>query len=114
MLATSKKQTIRNIIIFSVLVSGLAWLGPVLGSSLTAPGPGFLVWGAAPILSVLVMKFLLQDKVSLGVKPAFKGNGRWYALSVLVYPVTIAAVLARLVCCWVQVLLATSLWLRLW
>jgi membrane protease YdiL (CAAX protease family) len=94
MIAANKKQTIRNIIIFTILVNGLAWLGPVLGGDPTAPGPGFLVWGTAPIVSALVMKFLLRDEVSLGFKPAFKGNGRWYALSVLTYPVTIGVVLA--------------------
>jgi len=94
MSSTNKKQTIRNIIIFTILVNGLAWLGPILGGDPITPGPGFLVWAAAPIVSALVMKFLLRDKVSLGFKPAFKGNGRWYALSILVYPVTIAVVLA--------------------
>lgn len=85
---------IRNIIIFTILVNGLAWLGPVLGGGPTTPGPGFLVWATAPIVSVLVMKFLLRDKVSLGLRPAIKGNGRWYALSTLVYPLAIAVVLA--------------------
>ncbi len=89
-----QNQAIRNIIIFTILVNGLAWLGPVLGGDPTSPGPGFLVWGAAPIVSALVMKFLLRDKVSFGFRPAFKGNSRWYALSVLVYPVTITVVLA--------------------
>lgn len=91
---TNKKQTIRNIIIFAILVNGFAWLGPVLGGNPTTPGPGFLIWGIAPIVSVLVMKFLLRDKISLGFKPAFKGNGRWYALSAVAFPVTIAIVLA--------------------
>jgi membrane protease YdiL (CAAX protease family) len=94
MTATSRKKSIRNIIIFAILVNGLAWLGPVLGGDPTTPGLGFLVWATAPIVSALVMKFLLRDKVSLGLKPAFKGNGRWYALSVLAYPVTITLVLA--------------------
>jgi membrane protease YdiL (CAAX protease family) len=94
MITTNRKQTIRYIFIFAILVNGLAWLGPVLGGDPTTPGPGFLVWGTAPIVSALVMKFLLRDKVSLGFKPAFRGNGRWYALSVLAYPVTIAIVLA--------------------
>ena len=30
MKATNKKQSIRNIIIFAILVNGLGWLGPVL------------------------------------------------------------------------------------
>ncbi len=89
-----QNQAIRNIIIFTILVNGLAWLGPVLGGDPTSPGSGFLVWGAAPVVSALAMKFLLRDKVSFGFRPAFKGNSRWYALSVLVYPVTITVVLA--------------------
>jgi len=94
MTATNKRQSIRNIIIFIILVNGLAWLGPVLGGDPTTPGLGFLVWATAPIVSALVIKLLLRDKVSLGFKPAFRGNGRWYALSVFAFPVTIAVVLA--------------------
>ena len=92
-MAANRKQNIRNIIIFSILVNGLAWLGPVLGGSPTAPGPGFLVWATAPLVSALVMKFLLRDNVSLGFKPALKGNGRWYVLSICAFPVAIAIVL---------------------
>ena len=94
MLETNRKKTIRNIIIYAILINVLAWLGPVLGGDPTTPGLGFLVWGTAPITATLVMKLLLRDKVSLGFKPAFKGNGSWYILSVLVYPVAIAVVLA--------------------
>lgn len=88
-----KEQLLRNIILFTILVNGLAWLGPVLGGDPTAPGLGFLVWAVAPIVSALVVKLLLRDKISLGFRPAFKGNGRWYALSVFVYPVAISVVL---------------------
>ena len=94
MVTTNRKQSLRNIIIFFILVTALGWLGPVLGGDPSTPGPGFLVWATAPMVSALVMKFLLRDEVSLGFKPAFRGNGRWYALSILVYPVTITLVLA--------------------
>jgi membrane protease YdiL (CAAX protease family) len=93
MMTTNRKQTTGYILIFAILVNGLAWLGPVLGGDPTTPGPGFVVWGTAPLVSALVMVFLLRDKVSLGFRPAFQGNGRWYALSILAYPVTIAVVL---------------------
>ena len=76
------------------MVNALAWLGPVLGGDPVTPGLGFLVWAIAPIVATLVMKLVLRGKVSLGFKPAFKRNGRWYILSVLTYPVTIAIVLA--------------------
>lgn len=94
MIAAERKQAIRNIIIFAILVNVLAWLGPVLGGDPTTPGLGFLVWGTAPMVSALVMKFLLRDKVSLGFRPAFRGNGRWYVLSIFAFPVAIALVLA--------------------
>jgi membrane protease YdiL (CAAX protease family) len=93
MMATDRKQAVRNITIFFILVNVLAWLGSVLGGDPTEPGPGFLVWATAPIVSALAMRFLLRDKVSLGLKPAFKGNGRWYALSILAFPVAISIVL---------------------
>ena len=91
---SNRKQAVRNIIIFAILVNALVWLGPLLGGNPTEPGPGFLVWATAPLVSALVMKFLLRDPVSLGFKPAFRGNGRWYILSLLAYPVAILTVLA--------------------
>jgi membrane protease YdiL (CAAX protease family) len=87
------KHSIRNIVIFTLLVNVLAWLGPILGGDPTTPGLGFLLWGIAPIVSALIMKFVLRDDVTLGIKPNFAGNGRWYALSLLLYPVSIAIVL---------------------
>ena len=91
---TNKQQTIRNIIIFTMLVNGLAWLGPLLGGSPAEPGLGFFVWGMAPLLAALIMKLALRDKVSLGLKPNLRGNGRFYLLSILLYPLTIGIVMA--------------------
>ncbi len=90
---TDKNKAIRNIVIFTLLVTGLAWLGPVLGGDPTEPGLGFLVWGTAPLVSALIMKFVLRDEVSLGFRPNLKGNGRYYLLSILIYPVSILIVL---------------------
>lgn len=86
--------TIRNIIIFTVLVNALAWLGPILGGDPTEPGLGFLVWGTAPLVSALIMKIALRDKIALGFRPNFKGNGRYYLLSLFLYPLSILLVLA--------------------
>ena len=93
MKSINKNKAIRNIVIFTLLVTGLAWLGPVLGGDPTEPGLGFLVWGTAPLVSALIMKFVLRDPVSLGFRPNLKGNGRYYLLSVLLYPVSILIVL---------------------
>ncbi|WP_420630280.1 type II CAAX prenyl endopeptidase Rce1 family protein [Candidatus Leptofilum sp.] len=87
------KTTVRQIIIFAALVNVLGWLGPVLGGSPTEPGLGLLVWGVAPIVSALIMRFVLRDKVSLGFGLKLRGNGRYYLLSLLFYPVIILLVL---------------------
>ncbi|MCB0110097.1 MAG: hypothetical protein KDE53_29445, partial [Caldilineaceae bacterium] len=89
----SRSAAVRNIIIFTLLVNGLAWLGPVLGGDPTNPGIGFLLWGVAPIAAALLMKFLLRDKTPLGFRLYLRGNGRWYLVSLLLYPVAILTVL---------------------
>ncbi len=89
----SRSEALRNIIIFALLVNGLAWLGPLLGGDPTNPGLGFLLWGIAPIASALIMKFVLRDGTPLGFRPYLRGNGRWYLLGLLLYPIAILAVL---------------------
>lgn len=84
------KKTIRNILIFSVLVNVVAWLGPLLGGDPNSPGLGFLVWGTAPIIVSLLMRTVTRDWSDLGIKPAFRKNLRWYIVSLLAYPVAIA------------------------
>ncbi|MCB0086155.1 MAG: hypothetical protein KDE47_34680 [Caldilineaceae bacterium] len=64
--SVAKNITIRNIILFTALVNGLAWLGPVVGGDPTTPGLGLLIWGTAPTVAALLMKFLVRDDVSLG------------------------------------------------
>lgn len=90
----TQRQIVLRILIFALLVNGFAWLGPLLGGSPTAPGPGFLLWGIAPVLSALIMRYALRDKVDMGWRLNLRGNGRWYLLSVLVHPVIIVVVLA--------------------
>lgn len=89
----NKKRLIYQITIFTLLVNTLAWLGPILGGTPSKPGLGLLLWGTAPMLSALIMKVLLRDQVPLGFRPLFRGNGYWYALSFLLYPVAIAILL---------------------
>lgn len=86
--------TVRNIVIYALLVNGLAWLGPLLGGDPTNPGLGLLVWGTAPLVAALLMKFVFRDPVEMGWRPKLRGNGRWYALSLLIYPIAILLVLS--------------------
>jgi hypothetical protein len=58
---TETKQAIRLIIIFTLLVNGLTWLGAIVGGGPTSPGLGLLVWGTAPFVAVLYDQTLFTD-----------------------------------------------------
>ena len=88
-----RKKTIRYILIFSVLVNVVAWLGPSLGGDPTSPGLGFLIWGTAPILVSLLMRAVTRDWSDLGIRLGIKKYLRWYIVSLLAYPVAIALAL---------------------
>ena len=88
-----KRQTILSILIFTLLVNFLAWTGSLLGGSPSEPGLGFLIWGTAPLLSALVMRYLLRDKTDMGWKFNIRGNRAWYLFSLLMFPLVIAAIL---------------------
>jgi len=90
---SERKKTIRHIVIFSVLVNVVAWIGPLLGGDPTSPGLGFLIWGAAPILVALLMRAVTRDWSDLGARPGIRKNLRWYLVSLLAYPVAIGLVL---------------------
>jgi membrane protease YdiL (CAAX protease family) len=92
---SERKKTIRYIVIFSVLVNLVAWIGSLLGGDPTSPGLGFLIWATAPILVSLLMRAVTRDWSDLGARPAIRKHIRWYLVSLLAYP--IAIVLALLI-----------------
>jgi membrane protease YdiL (CAAX protease family) len=92
-----KKRTKRNLIIFIVLVLGLAVLAGVI-EPLTVPprsapgtsGLGQLLWLVAPLAIMLVLRVFGGDGWSdFGLRPNFKGNSFWWLVNILVYPVVI-------------------------
>lgn len=84
---SKRRKTIWLIVIFSVLVNVVAWMGPLLGGSPASPGPGFVIWGTAPLLVSILMRTLTRDWSDLGIKPAIGKNIRWYIISFLALPV---------------------------
>lgn len=82
-----QKKTVRYIAIFSLLVTALAFISPLLGGSPTAPGVGFIIWGTAPMVVALLIRLVTRDWSDAGLRPAFRKNARWYLISVLAYPV---------------------------
>jgi membrane protease YdiL (CAAX protease family) len=82
-----RRKTIWLIIIFSILVNVVAWIGPLAGGSPASPGPGFLIWGTAPLVVSLLMRAVTRDWSDLGIKPTIRKNTRWYLISLFALPV---------------------------
>jgi membrane protease YdiL (CAAX protease family) len=93
----NNKRTIRNLIIFTVLVLASGWLGrwvDALMGSTSSEGMGMLIWIIAPlVISFLLRAFAGDGWQDLGIKPALKGNGLWYAVGILVYPICATLIL---------------------
>ena len=87
------KRTIRNILLFTLLVNALAWLGPLLGGDPSELGLGFLIWGVAPLASCLIVRAVTRDWGDLGIRPQFRKHRVWYLVSLLAYPAAIAIAL---------------------
>ncbi len=92
-----ENRTKRNLVIFTVLVLGLAALAGVIepltvppGAEPGTPGLGQLLWIIAPLGVMLLLRIFGGDGwADFGLRPNFKGNGFWWLVSVLVFPVVI-------------------------
>jgi membrane protease YdiL (CAAX protease family) len=73
-------------VIFSILVTVVAWAAPLLGGGPRSPGMGFILWGIAPLLVSLLLRVWMRDWSDLGMRPAIKEHARWYLLSVFALP----------------------------
>jgi membrane protease YdiL (CAAX protease family) len=92
------KKTILYITIYSILVLVLAWTAPLLGGSPDEPGLGFiLLWGTAPMIVALLMRFVTRDWSDSGFKPAIRKNTGWYVVSALIYPIILVLTLVTTV-----------------
>jgi membrane protease YdiL (CAAX protease family) len=84
---SQRKKTIWYIVIFCVLVTAVAFTSPLLGGSPSSIGPGFILWGAAPLLVVLLLRIVTRDWSDAGLKPALKKYFRWYMLAIFTFPI---------------------------
>jgi membrane protease YdiL (CAAX protease family) len=93
-----RKRTIRNLVIFTVLVLGAAVLAGAIEPFTVPPdaepgasGLGQLLWIVAPLGVSLLLRLFGGDGWSdFGLRPNFRGNGFWWLVSVLVLPVVIS------------------------
>ncbi len=93
-----RKRIIRNLTIFTIAITVLGWLSLGVDALIGATSPeeslSMLLWIVTPAaISLLLRGFAGDGWKDLGIRPRFKGNGRWYAISILVYPVAVAIVL---------------------
>jgi len=84
---SKRRQTIVLVVVFSVLVNAVAWIAPLLGGSPASPGPGFILWGTAPMLVSLLLRAVTRDWSDLGIRPAIRKNVVWYIVSFFALPI---------------------------
>jgi hypothetical protein len=93
----SNRMTIRNLVIFTIIVLAIGWIGRGLDVQMGNPsseGLGILLWISMPLVTSLVLRAFAGDGwKDFGIKPNFKGNVSWYFVAPLVYPVTTACIL---------------------
>ena len=87
-------KTLRNLIIFSTIAITSGWFGLWLNTKIPSPSPqqslGVLFWLMAPFITIFLLRGLGKDGwADFGLKLNLRGNGLWYALPILIYPLTI-------------------------
>jgi hypothetical protein len=91
------RRTIRNLIIFTMIVLGIGWVGRWLDVQMGSPPTeslGMLIWLVVPSLAALLLRAFAGDGwKDFGLRPNFKGNSGPYLVAFLVYPVLTLIVL---------------------
>lgn len=80
-----------SLIVFIVIVLLSGWLGVFVDSKLPEQPEGnslgMGIWLVLPILTMIVLRVINRDWKDIGIKPNFKGNLKWYLVSIGIYPV---------------------------
>lgn len=93
------KKTIRSTSIFILVALASGWLG-LLIDRFIEPQPdneslGMGVWLILPLLSTILLRLFAGDGwKDIGLKPYFKGNFKWYFISLIIFPVVTVLILA--------------------
>lgn len=93
----NRRATVRNLVIFIIVVLTIGWIGRGLDTLMGNPSSeslGMLIWLVTPLgISFLLRTFAGDGWQDLGIRPNFKGNGVWYIIALLIYPVVTVVVL---------------------
>jgi hypothetical protein len=91
------KPTIRNLAIFIAAVLAIGWIGRGLDILMGNPASeslGMLLWLVTPLgTSLLLRAFAGDGWKDVGIRPNLKGNGVWYIIAILAFPVLTALTL---------------------
>ena len=91
-------KTIRNIIIFIFVSLSCGWLGlfidKIIEPQPTEESLGMGIWLILPLITTLLLRIFAGDGwKDIGLKINFKGNIRWYIISVIIFPLVTALIL---------------------
>jgi len=90
MKAVKSEKIVRNLIIFTVVVALCGWLGVLVDSQIITQEetPGMLIWLVMPLLAAVLLRvFAGSGWRDAGFLPKIKGNIKWYAISIFVFPI---------------------------
>ncbi len=92
MISKENKKIKRNILIFTVFVLLIGWIGVFIDTLMpTQPqgeSLGICIWLVSPlIVSLLLRTFAGDGWRDIGFMPRFKGNIKWYIVSFSIYPI---------------------------
>lgn len=94
---TSRGITLRNLVIFSVVVLASGWIGhgvDILMGNTGTETLGMLIWLIIPFpFSLLLRAFAGSGWKDLGIKLNLKGNLLWYLVTILTFPIVTLLIL---------------------
>ena len=94
----NNKRTIRNIILFTIVVILSGWIG-ILIDQIIPEQPegdslGMGIWLVLPFLAVIALRTFAGDGwKDAALNPRMKSNAKWYVVAFLIFPVVTAIVL---------------------
>jgi hypothetical protein len=96
-MSNTDRATVRNLVIFTITVAAIGWIGwgldRLMGNQ-ASESLGMLLWIITPLAATLLLRAFAGDGwKDFGIKPRIKGNVVWYIIGLLVFPTVTALVL---------------------
>lgn len=92
-----EKKEIVHLIIFIFISLVIGWIGVLVNKFLKQEqgieSLGCLLFLVTPLILSIIFRTMEKDWKHGGLKPNFKGNGKWYVVSIIIYPVITAIII---------------------